>query len=740
MRILIIATAIFGSFAVSPAIAQGGQTVAPPAAANELLVDAARAGDIVAMEAALAKGAVVNGTARYNVTPLIAAAMNGRFEAVKFLVARGADLNVEDSFYRFSAGDAALVNGHTEIALFLLESGWNGTSDVLMFAVQSDNAALVKTMLGRKVTREDVEMAFNAAQRMKRTALVLLLQPSLDALPAAPPAFAVDPAMLPRYTGTYRAATAGITLTVSVQEGVLVAQIQGQPSFRLAPSAENVFRVPEVNATLTFSERSGVFESIQLVQGPATLALERVTNVAAAAPALNAPTAPPPPTAPTAPASAPTAQGATAGKPRNWPSFRGEGGSGNADGQRAVTEWDVASGRNIRWKTPIPGMANSSPIAWGNRVFVTTAISKSGDKTFRTGLYGDVKPVDDLSEHEWKLYALDKTSGKIVWERTAFSGTPKTRRHTKATQANSTPATDGRRVVAAFGAIGLLVAWDMNGKELWRTDIGILESGWFFDPTVQWGHSSSPIIHDNAVILQADVQKGSYIAAWDLDTGKQVWKTDRADEIPTWGTPALVAGRSGRSELVTNGTKIRGYDASSGKLLWTLGPNSEVTVGTPVTGHGLVFVTGGYPPVRPIYAIRPGATGDISLPRGSESSDAIAWSNMTDGTYIPTPLVYGQYLFTMNNNGIVNAYNATTGERAFRGRIGEGGAFSASPVAADGRLYVASEDGEVYVVTAGPGLAQVAKNDMKEVIMATPAVSDGTIILRTLGHVYGIGE
>ena len=155
-------------------------------------------------------------------------------------------------------------------------------------------------------------------------------------------------------------------------------------------------------------------------------------------------------------------------------------------------------------------------------------------------------------------------------------------------------------------------------------------------------------------------------------TGKQLWKTDRTDEIPTWGTPAIVRSPSGRSELVTNGTKIRGYDPSTGKLLWTLGPNSEVTVGTPVAGHGLVFVTGGYPPVRPIYAIRPGAGGDISLPKGSDSSDAIAWSNMTDGTYIPTPLVYGQYLFTMGNNGIVNAYNAQTGERAFRGRIGDG--------------------------------------------------------------------
>jgi outer membrane protein assembly factor BamB len=351
-----------------------------------------------------------------------------------------------------------------------------------------------------------------------------------------------------------------------------------------------------------------------------------------------------------------------------------------------------------------------------------------------------VKPVDDLSEHQWKIYCLDKTSGTILWERTAVTAAPKTKRHTKGSQASSTPVTDGRRVVAVFGSAGVLAAWDFNGKELWRVDLGVLDSGWFFDPAFQWGHSSSPIIYRNSVILQADVQKGSYIAAWDLATGKLLWKTPRADEISTWGTPTIARTADGRDELVTNGTKIRGYDPATGKQLWTLGPNSEITIGTPVAGNGLVYVTGGYPPVRPIYAIRPGAEGDISLQKGQESSQSIAWSNMNEGTYIPTPLLYGGYLFTLNINGIVSAYSPETGARAFRGRVGTGGSFSASPIAADGRLYVASEDGEVYVITAGPGLTQVSKNDMKEVIMATPAISDGVIVVRTLGHLYGIGH
>ena len=260
---------------------------------------------------------------------------------------------------------------------------------------------------------------------------------------------------------------------------------------------------------------------------------------------------------------------------------------GNGDGQRAVTEWDVASGKNIKWKTPIPGIANSSPIVWGNRVFATTAISKAGDNTFRTGLYGDVKPVDDLSPHEWKIYCLDKATGKILWERTAATGAPKTKRHTKSSQASSTPVTDGRRVVALFGSAGMLVAWDFNGKELWRVNLGTLDSGWFFDPAFQWGHSSSPIIYRNSVILQADVQKGSYIAAWDLATGKQLWKTARADEISTWGTPTIVratptAATSSSPTARRSAATIPRPASSCGRSART--PRSPI--GTPVAGNG----------------------------------------------------------------------------------------------------------------------------------------------------------
>ena len=719
---------LVGASVLTTAVLAGGQAAQ---AANELLWEASRAGDTSRISAALAQGADVNAKARYDVTPLIFAAGNGRLDAVKLLLSRGADVNAQDTFYRARAADMATANGYVDIAILLVQNGSDADS-ALASGVQSNSEALVTAALAGKVTRQGVQSAIGMAGAMKRDSLVPLMKAALDRLPpaATPPSFAVGAAALPKYVGTYRDAGSGLTMTVTLDTGALMLQVPGQPTARLVPAAENVFRVVEADAQLTFNERGGLVESIELVQGPTTLTLGRITPEAAAVGAAPSP-AMLPPAARVVPRQA---------APRNWPAFRGDGASGNGDGQRAVTEWDAASGKNIKWKTPIPGVANSSPVVWSDRVFAVTAISKAGDNSVRTGLYGDVKPVDDLSEHQWKIYSLDKNSGKILWERTAITAPPKTKRHTKGSQANSTPATDGKRVVAVFGSAGILVAWDFDGKELWRVDLGALDSGWFFDPSFQWGHSSSPIIYRDSVILQADVQKDSYIAAWDLSTGKQLWKTPRPDEISTWGTPTIARTADGRDELITNGTKIRGYDPASGKLLWTLGPNSEITIGTPVAGNGLVFVTGGYPPVRPIYAIRPGAEGDISLAKGQESSQAIAWSNMTEGTYIPTPLLYGGYLFTLNINGIVSAYDPQTGQRAFRGRVGTGGSFSASPVAADGRLYVASEDGEIYVLNAGPGLTQIAKNDMKEVIMATPAISDGVIVVRTLGHLYGIGE
>ena len=431
---------------------------------------------------------------------------------------------------------------------------------------------------------------------------------------------------------------------------------------------------------------------------------------------------------------------AAGARAQNWPQFRGVAASGVAEGRGAPVKWDAEkTAVGVRWKTPIPGLAHSSPVVWGDKVFVTTAVSSAPKDETRFGLYGDVEPVKDDPKHTWKVYALDKRTGKILWERTAWEGLPKVKRHPKSTHADSTPATDGRTVVALFGSNGLF-AYDTNAKLLWKQDLGVLDAGWFYDPDYQWEHGSSPIIYKNLVIVQADVQKGSFIAAYDLKTGRQVWKTPR-EEIPSWGTPTVYDGKT-RAELITNGTKaIRGYDPLTGKELWRLSPNSEITTPTPIVAHDLIYVTAGYPPVQPIYAIRPGASGDISLPDGKESSEFIAWSKKRGGPYMPTPLVYGDLLYTVSNQGVVTAYNAKTGERVYQERIaGRGGAFTASPVASDGKIYLSSEDGEIFVFKAGPKHELLSVNPMGEVLMATPAISDGLLIVRGLKHVIAVGD
>jgi outer membrane protein assembly factor BamB len=325
-----------------------------------------------------------------------------------------------------------------------------------------------------------------------------------------------------------------------------------------------------------------------------------------------------------------------------------------------------------------------------------------------------------------------------VWDQTAHQGTPKTKRHPKSSQASATPATNGKVVVAWFGSEGLYV-YTVDGKLLWKKDLGIQNAGWFFDPDSEWGAASSPVIHKNTVIVQCDRHKDSFIAAYDLADGSELWRTARA-EIPSWGTPTLVAGKD-RVEVVTNGTKaIRGYDADTGKELWTLGPNSEVTCTTPVSGHGLIFVTAGYPPVQPIYAVRIGSSGDLTLKDGAESSDAIAWSKQRGGTYLPSPLIYGDHLYTVGNNGVLTVYAAKTGDRVYQQRIGAGGSFTASPTASAGTLYVATEEGDIYVIKAGPEYELLAKNTIGEPILTTPAFSGDLLLVRGAKHLFAIGE
>jgi outer membrane protein assembly factor BamB len=421
---------------------------------------------------------------------------------------------------------------------------------------------------------------------------------------------------------------------------------------------------------------------------------------------------------------------------QNWPGFRGTNASGVAHGTHPPTNWNVEKAKNIRWKTAIPGLSHSSPIVWGSNVFVITAISNDPKASFNAKERG-IDLASDNVKHTWRIYCLDKRTGRIIWDKTAYEGVPRAKRHLKATQANSTPATDGKYVVALFGSEGLN-CYDVNGKLLWGKDLGVLNPGLWDDPTSSWGHASSPVIYRDLVIVQADGHTQSFIAAFDLKNGKQVWRAERS-EITSWSTPTLNA-TSNRTELVANGGRyIRGYDPLTGKELWRFADNNtEVKMQAPLVANGLIYVTGGYPPGRSMYAFRPGAVGDISLRPGQETNDFIAWSATKGSPYTPTPIVYGDLFYTCADNGVLSAYDAKTGARIYQERLPS--SFSASPVAADGRLYLASEDGDVFVVKAGPKYELLATNSMGKALMATPALSDGMLILRAENYIYAISE
>jgi outer membrane protein assembly factor BamB len=432
------------------------------------------------------------------------------------------------------------------------------------------------------------------------------------------------------------------------------------------------------------------------------------------------------------PASAGEGQG-------HWPQFRGRNAAGVADGALLPDAWDGAKGTGVLWKTPIPGLAHSSPVVWGDRVFLTTAVSSRPDASFKPGLYGEGTASEDMTVHRFQVLGLDRRTGQVQWARTAYEGTPRERRHIKGTYANASPATDGRYVVAFFGSHGLY-AYDLAGNLKWKRDLGRIDAGAYDAPQYEWGTASSPILFEDLVIVQCDQQKGSFVMALRVADGETAWRTDR-DELPSWATPTVYVGPGG-AELVTNAPNfIRGYEPRSGKDLWRLGRSSKITAPTPVFDGALIVVASGRRPNAPIFVLRAGARGDITLPEGATSGGNVLWTRERAGSYMPTPLVYHGHLYVLQNQGILACYELRSGEKRYETRLPEvGSGFSASPVAADGKLYLSGEDGDVFVVKAGPQFELLARNPMGQPLMATPAISGGMMLVRGEHELFAIGR
>jgi outer membrane protein assembly factor BamB len=420
----------------------------------------------------------------------------------------------------------------------------------------------------------------------------------------------------------------------------------------------------------------------------------------------------------------------------NWPQFRGANASGVGAGSPPV-EWSGESGKNILWKAEIPGLGHSSPIIWGDKIFVTSAVPEAGESTLKVGLYGDIKPVEGEGPQKFALYCVDRKTGKILWERTAIAEQPKIKRHPKSTHASPTPATDGKRVIVSFGSEGLY-SYDFNGKLLWKVDLGVLDSGYYVVPDAQWGFASSPIIHDGVVIIQADVQKNSFLAALDAATGKELWRTSR-DDVPTFGTPAVMpytaSGASGLQVVVNGWHHIGGYDFKTGKELWRLKGGGDIPVPTPVMLDGLIVITNAHGPGRPIYAIRTDAAGDIT-----GDKKAIVWTQDRSGNYMETPLLDQGLGYFCFDNGILTVYQMATGEKLYQQRLGGGvSGFTSSPVANADRLYITNEDGHTYVLAKGGEYKLLGENEVGETVMATAAIAGDVLYIRGRKHLFAIG-
>ena len=415
----------------------------------------------------------------------------------------------------------------------------------------------------------------------------------------------------------------------------------------------------------------------------------------------------------------------------HWPQFRGPGAAGVSTNAALPDQWSTTE--NVAWKTDVAGRAWSSPIVWGNRIFLTTVVNLGESEPPKKGLYfGGNRPEPSKSEHLWKVLCLDLETGKMQWEKIVHRGAPTTAIHLKSSYGAETPVTDGERIYAYFGNVGVF-ALTLDGKEAWSQR---------FEPRAMrygWGTASSPVLHGGRLFIVNDNDDHAEMLALDAKTGRPLWRVDR-DEKSNWVTP-FIWENGRRTELVTAGTRaVRSYDLD-GKLLWSLRGMSSIAIPTPFAGAGLLFVSSGYvgDKLRPLYAVRPGATGDITLKPDETSNEFIAWSNPTAGPYNPSPLYYDGRVYVLQDRGLVSCFDAKTGKVFYeRERLPNGLAFTTSPWAAGGKIFCLNEDGVCFVLRAGDKFELLHTNKLADddMCMATPALAGDRLLLRTAARVY----
>jgi outer membrane protein assembly factor BamB len=413
-----------------------------------------------------------------------------------------------------------------------------------------------------------------------------------------------------------------------------------------------------------------------------------------------------------------------------WTQFRGQA-AGVAEDKNLPEAWSATE--NVVWKLDIPGRGWSSPVVAGDRIYLTSVIATQQEEAPKKGLYfGGNRESAPADDHRWMVYCVDWKTGKLLWEREVKKDKAPPR-HLKNSYASETPVTDGEHVWAYFGSAGVYCL-DRDGKLVWSQPFTTYKMRY------GWGTAASPILHQGRLYIVDDNDEQSFLLALDAKTGKQIWRVAR-DEASNWSTP-FIWENGKRTEIVSAGTRrVRSYDLD-GKLLWEFGGMSTIAIPTPFARHGLLYVASGYvgDQVRPVWAIRPGASGDISLKGDETSNQFVAWYQKQAGPYNPSPLVYGDYYYTLLDRGFFTCHDARTGKEIYgKQRIDPAAAaFTASPWAYNGKLFALSEDGDTYVIQAGSEFKLLGKNSLDEMCMATPAIYRSSLILRTASRLYRI--
>jgi len=687
---------------------------------SDELLAAARSGNVETVRRLLDSGMSVETAGPYNMTVLIAAAASGQLEVARLLLERGADPNQREGFHGADPLGMALFRGYPQVAILLLASGADDRAGALEFAIGENNAEIARAAIESGPLYESRLEALKArSAELDPVYQEFIAQARSRPDPEPPTLSAGD---LEVYSGAYEGWDSGTTVEVSVQKERLAVSVNGGKPLPLVAVAEDSFRSEDGEIEASFWGRAGTIEGLVIGRGgeqPESMRRNVAKPMGAAAFATKAkndwiveePTV-------------------------NWPSFRGENATGIGDGVDTLTSWNLETGEGVLWTAELPGLGNSSPVVWGDKVFVTTAVAEGMEQTIRTGLTGAGDGVAEEVMHSWRVLAFDKKTGVKVWDTEVGKGVPLSRRHFKATQANSTPVTDGKHLLVVFPTIGI-ACLDLDGAIEWQHDLGPLNAGAFNDPGIQWGFAASPILYGSIVILQVDTHGDSYVAAWSLESGEEIWRTER-DVSPSWSTPAVLKGEAG-DELVVNASTIYAYDPETGRELWSLGPSSAIVIAAPVVGDGVVYLSAGYPPVKPIYVVEAGTRGKLEVDPQSDD-ERLMWSHGIGGAYMPTPLLYQGLYYIVHHNGRLVAYDAEDGAAIFKSRFSHGGVFTGSPVAVNGKLYLPTEEGYLYVLEAGPEYKEIAFHEFGEPLMATPAVASGVLFFRTPSKLIAIGK